>query len=156
MESYNIKDWLELFSYAATIIGIPLAIYVYYNDKLKDRKLKEKEALFTGHSLYADYLKLCLENPELQVYSTTLNKKDISPDEKKELIIFEILFTYLESTYLYYKDQSADVKNNRWEGWVNYIREFSEDDTFRKAWEMTGGQWDKEFMKLMNEIIRRN
>lgn len=156
MDFNNIKDWLELLSYAAAIIGIPLAIYVYYNDKIKERKLKEKEALFTSHSLYADYLKLCLDNPELNVYNSDLNKPGYSVNEKKELIIFEILFTYLESTYLYYKDQSDEVKSKRWEGWVNYIKDFAEEENFRKAWELTGGQWDKDFMKVMNEIVNRD
>lgn len=155
MEINNIKDWLELLSYAATIIGIPLAIYVYYNDKVKERKLKEKEALFTSHTLYADYLKICLENPDLDVYNSALKKTELSLSDKKEIIIFEILFTYLESTYLYYKDQSTEIRKKRWGGWVKFIEEFAVEDNFRRSWELTGGQWDEDFMKLMNDIIKK-
>ena len=156
MEFGKIKEWFELLSYAATIIGIPLAIFIYYKDKVKERKLKEKEALFTGHSLYADYLKLCLDNPDLDVYNASFNKVDFPLNKKKEIIIFEILFTYLESTFLYYKDQSDDIKNKRWEGWVNYIKDFAEEENFRTAWEMTSGQWDKDFMMLMNSLIKKS
>ena len=83
MEFGNIKEWFELLSYAATIIGIPLAIYIFYKDKIKERKLKEKEALFTSHSLYVDYLKICLENPGLKIYNTSFSESHLTPEEKK-------------------------------------------------------------------------
>lgn len=155
MEFSIVKEWFELLSYAATIIGIPLAILIYYNDKIKERKLREKEALFTSHSLYVDYLKICLENPELNIYNSLYSENKLSSEEKKELIIFEILFTYLESTFLYYEDQSDKVKRKRWDGWLNYIKDFSEQENFRKAWELTNGQWDEDFMKMMNSIIKK-
>lgn len=155
MDFSTVKEWFELLSYAATIIGIPLAILIYYNDKIKERKLREKEALFTSHSLYVDYLKICLENPELNIYNSLYSENKLSSEEKKELIIFEILFTYLESTFLYYEDQSDKVKRKRWDGWLNYIKDFSEQENFRKAWELTNGQWDEDFMKMMNSIIKK-
>ncbi len=155
MELNDILEWFELLSYIATVIGIPFAIYVFYKDKVKERKLQEKEALFTSHSLYTDYLKICLDNPELDVYNSSFNKTEYTLNEKKELIIFEILFAYLETTYLYYKDQSEEIQNKRWEGWVNYIKDFAEEENFRNAWDLTGGQWDKDFMKVMNEIVKR-
>lgn len=154
MEFNTIKEWFELLSYAAAIIGIPLAIFVYYKGKVNERKIKEKEVLFTSHSLYVDYLKLCLENPELDVYNSYLSGKEISTNEKKELLIFEILFTYLESAYLYYEDLSDSVKKKRWEGWKKYIEEFSRQENFRKAWKLAEGQWDEDFMKFMNGIMK--
>ncbi len=156
MEIYGIKDWLELLSYAAAIIGIPLAIFIYYKDKIKERKIMEKEVLFTSHSLYVDYLKLCLSNPELEVYNIHRNGIQYSEHEKKELIIFEILFTYLESTFLYYMDQSDEIRNKRWEGWIKYIEEFSRQKNFLNAWQITNGQWDEDFMRFMNEIIKHD
>jgi hypothetical protein len=156
MEFSEIKEWFELFSYIAAVIGIPLAILIYYKDKIKERKLKEKEALFTSHSLYVDYLKICLENPGLKIYNASYSESDFTLEEKKEIIIYEILFTYLESTFLYYEDQSNKIKRKRWDGWLNYIRDFAGHDNFRKAWELTSGQWDEDFMRLMNSIIKKN
>lgn len=153
MDISQIKEWLELLSYAATIIGIPLAIYVFYKDNLEKRRIKEKEVLFTSHSLYVDYLKLCLENPHLNVYSSDEKAENFSEDEKKELLIFEILFTYLESAYLYYADQSPLIRKKRWLGWKKYIEGFAEQENFRRAWKMTEGQWDEDFMKFMDKII---
>jgi len=79
MEFNNTKEWLELPSYAATIIVIPLAIYIYYKDKVQERKIKEKEVLFISHSLYVDYLKICFDNPELEVYNLSFHNPDFSP-----------------------------------------------------------------------------
>ncbi|MEP7145721.1 MAG: hypothetical protein ABI792_01795 [bacterium] len=154
MEIGKIKDLFELLSYAATIIGIPLAIFVYYKDKIKERRIMEKETLFTSHSLYVDYLKLCLSNPELRVYNISGNDTLYSEKEKKQLIIFEILFAYLESTFIYYKDQSDEIRRKRWAGWIKYIEEFARQENFRKAWEMTNGQWDEDFMGLVNGIMK--
>ncbi|MEO6693780.1 MAG: hypothetical protein ABIY50_13050 [Ignavibacteria bacterium] len=148
-----IKEWCELLSYAATIVGIPLAIFVYSKDKILERKRKEKEVLFTSHTLYVDYLKLCLTNPELDIFNSNFNNNSFSENEKKEIIIFEILFTYLESTFLYYSDLSDEIKMKRWAGWESYIKEFSENDNFIKAWRMTEGQWDLDFMNFMNRLL---
>lgn len=154
MEISTLKDWLELLSYAAAVIGIPLAIFVYYKDKIKERKIKEKEVLFTSHTLYADYLKICFENPELEIYNASFNDPELSPKEKKELIAFELLFTYLESTFLYYEDQSDEIKQKRWQGWKDYIEDFSKQENFLKAWNITQGQWDEDFMKFVNGLIK--
>ncbi|MDZ4711103.1 MAG: hypothetical protein SGI89_02115 [bacterium] len=154
MDLSALKELFELLSYIATVIGIPFAIYVFYTDKVRQRKIKEKEVLFTSHSLYVDYLKMCLENPELEVSNNDYGKLKLSEKERKELIIFEILFTYLESTYLYYEDQSPEIRSKRWKGWINYISEFSHQENFRRAWDLTEGQWDEDFMKFMDSIIK--
>ena len=155
MDFNSIKEWFELLSYGATVIGIPLAIYIYYQDKVRERKIKEKEVLFTSHSLYVDYLKMCFDNPDLEVYNSYFNNPDFSEKERKEIIVFEILFTYLESAYLYYEDLSDEVKRKRWEGWVNYVKDFSTQENFRKAWKLTEGQWDEDFMKFMNKLVMK-
>lgn len=151
----ELKDWFELLSYAATILGIPLAIYVFYKDKQQEKKIKEKEVLFTSHSLYVDYLKLCLENPDLDVYNNHSFEENLTGKRKKEIIIFEILFTYLESAYLYYADLSDEIKRKRWDGWVRYIEEFFRQESFRNAWQITEGQWDADFLKFMNSIMKK-
>lgn len=153
MEFSTVKEWFELLAYAATIIGIPLAIYTYYKEKAQERKIKEKEVLFTSHSLYVDYLKMCFDNPELEVYNTSYDNPDFSQKEKKEIIVFEILFTYLESAYLYYEDLSEEVKRKRWIGWVTYVKDFSKQENFKKAWRLTEGQWDEDFMRFMNNLM---
>lgn len=116
----------------------------------------EKEALFTSHSLYVDYLKICLENPDLEIYDLTYNKSNYSVKNKKEFIAFEILFAYLESAFHYYKDQSDDIKVKRWNGWVAYIKGYADQENFIKAWKLSGEQWDKDFCQFMNGLIKEN
>ncbi len=149
----NVKDWFELFSYAATIIGIPLAIVVYMNGRKEDKRLKKEEALFTSHGLYVDYLKLCLENPELEIYDITYKKPEFSTITKKEFIAFEILFAYLESAFHYYREQSDEFKQKRWSGWVTYIKGYIRQENFLKAWELTGNEWETDFSQFLNSLI---
>lgn len=155
MNFIEVKQWLELLSYAAAVLGIPGAIWIYYKDKVRDRKIKEKEVLFTSHSLYVDYLKICLDNPELDTYIFPLGKDGMDIKHKKELIVFEILFTYLESAYLYYKDQSPQIRKQRWDGWNKYIEDFASQENFKKAWDMTSGQLDEDFMRYMNSVMKK-
>lgn len=154
MNFQEVRDWFELLSYLAAIIGIPLAIYTYYRGKQSEQRLREKEALFTSHTLYVDYLKLCLENPDLNTYNTP-DGRTLDEIQKKELIIFEILFTYLESAYLYYADQSDAIRRKQWKGWEEYIKDFSGKENFMKAWNVLSGQFDEDFMKFMNDHLRR-
>ncbi len=147
----SIRDLFELLSYIAAVIGIPLAIYTYYKGKQEEQKIKEKEVLFTSHTLYVDYLKLCLEHPQLNTYNYP--EGSLSEKEKKELIIFEILFTYLESAYLYYRNQSDEIRRRQWKGWEEYIKDFSSNENFVKAWNRLGGQLDEDFMKYMKGIV---
>lgn len=71
------KEWLEILSLLATIIGIPLAIYIFHRDKVIERKQNAREALLNSHLLYVDYLKICLDNSELEVYDTAYFNPDI-------------------------------------------------------------------------------
>lgn len=152
----DVKNWFELLSYIATVVGIPLAIIVYLLDKREDRKLKEKETLFTSHSLYVDYLKICLENPELEIYDITYNNENYSEKSKKEIIAFEILFAYLESAFHYYKDQSNDIKGKRWNGWVAYIKGYVRQENFINAWNLSGEEWDRDFSQFINGLINEH
>jgi len=153
--SFNyVKDWFELLSYAATIIGIPLAIYVYIKGRNEDKKLKKQEALFSSHGLYVDYLKICLANPDLNIYDTIYNKPGYSLIQKKEFIAFEILFAYLESAYHFYKDQPADFKRKTWDGWVSYIKGYINQENFITAWTLTGDEWEADFSEFMNNLIK--
>ena len=122
-------------------------------DKRQDRRLKEKEALFTSHSLYVDYLKLCLDNPELEIYDITYRNPTYSSQNKKEFIVFEILFAYLESAYHYYQDQSDIIKTKRWAGWISFIKGYFKQENFKNAWKLTAAEWDKDFGNFMNVIM---
>lgn len=147
------KNWFELFSYLATILGIPIAIIVFIKDKRNSRKIKEREALFTSHALYVDFLKICLEHPELEIYFFTYRNKDYSLSKKKEMIAYEILIAYLESAYIQYADQSMKVKENRWIGWEKLIKDYSKLDTFLEVWNLTKNDWDKDFRLFVDLII---
>lgn len=153
MKFEDLKNLLESLSYAASIIGIPVAIALYFKDKSNERKTREKESLFTSHSLYVDYLKICLENPDLEIYDLTYKNPEYTKIIKKEFIAFEILFAYLESAFFYYKDQTEIMKIKRWSGWVDFIKGYIKQENFISAWRHTEDQWDKDFSHFMNVLI---
>jgi len=151
----HVKNALEILQYIAVIFGIPIALIQYISSTRKERKDREYETYNSLDEKFIDYLKLCLDHPDLDVFDisdSTLN--DTSLREKKtEIIIFTILFSVFERAYTMYHDKSKTVKKQQWSGWKEYIIGFSERKNFAEAWEISGETFHKKFQDYMNKKI---
>ncbi|MBK7918423.1 MAG: hypothetical protein IPJ94_19630 [Chloroflexi bacterium] len=77
---------MELLAKIATILGIPLAIILSLTKKAK-RDVREYGTYDASADKYIDYLRLCMENPELDLYDIPLEKKiALSPGTKNPSI----------------------------------------------------------------------
>ena len=150
-----IKDILELLSYLATVLGIPIAIYLFYHEKRRERISREIEAYSATHETYLEYLKLCLDNIDLDVFDIPdEHPVALSAEQKKrELIVFCMLIGIFERAFLMYKDQSTYIKKKQWSGWNNYMIDWSSRKNFRKDWAILRGQFDIEFVEHMDRLI---
>ena len=61
----------ELMSYVVTVIGLPLAIAVFFFEQRKERENEEEEVYQLLSDNYQDFLKIALENPDLRLFSDT-------------------------------------------------------------------------------------
>ena len=64
------RDWLELASFAVTVIGLPFAVVVFYLQQRKERENEEEEAYQHLSDAYNDFLKVVLANADLQLRSS--------------------------------------------------------------------------------------
>ena len=117
---------LEALSYVITLLGLPAAIYVYLREHSKERREREYGTYNALDDKYLDFLKLCLENADLNIYPQNLeiNVRLTPQQESKKLVLFEILISILERSYLMYRDQSSKIKQNQWIGWNEYMEDW--------------------------------
>ncbi len=70
-----LKDILEMLSYIATILGIPLALLLFWDEKRKERRDREYGTYDALDNKYIEFLQLLLEYPHLDVYYREGNEK---------------------------------------------------------------------------------
>ena len=121
------------------LIGIPIAILIYINNKRMERRDKDYGTYDSLDDKYIDYLKLCLEYPALDVADIprrelAASAAVLTPEQRHaELMMFSILLSIMERAYLMYKDRSYKVREKQWLGWDEYIRTWLERTNFKAA-----------------------
>ncbi len=128
----SLETW-ELMSYVVTVIGLPLAIGVFFFEQRKERENEEEEVYQLLSDNYQDFLKVALANPDLKLFSD--DTKVILNDEQKErqLIIFTMLMSLFERAYLLlHEDEMSPKQRRRWNSWEDYIQEWCHKPHFRE------------------------
>lgn len=129
----TLEHW-ELASHIVTVVGLPLAIFVFLFEQRKARENEDEEAYQLLSDAYTDFLKLVLENPDLQL-RTRSHTPNLSGEQlERMMVLFEILIALFERAYLLaYEDDMSDRKRRRWLSWEDYMREWCEREDFRDA-----------------------
>lgn len=131
----TLLEWTELASYVVTIVGLPLAIYVFLVEQRKERSNEEEEIHQRLSDEYNDFLKLVIENADLQLLRHSGAVGELTPEqlERKEAI-FGILIALFERAYILVYDESMDKQQQRiWQSWEDYMREWCRRRDFRAA-----------------------
>lgn len=145
----DLKEHLEALSYLATIVGIPIALLIFWSEKRKERRAREVEAYIRSTDRYIYYLNLCLDHPETKTFDPDTIDRGI---ETPRLIMFSILICVFETAFLSLRrDAPRQIQNRQWKGWENYITMWAGHQDFIKAWDMIGGDFDSDFQVYMNK-----
>ncbi len=147
---------LQSISYLASIIGIPLAILIFWDDKRKERMERENATYDAVDEKYVRYLELCVLNPELDLYYLPLEKKvQLNAEQKiKQFALCEILISLMERAYFMYSDKSSSIKKDQWEGWDSYIHVWCKRENFRYIWSLLGKDFDEKFYLYMDTVLK--
>lgn len=151
----SLTELLNALADAATVLGIPIAIILFVNEKRRERREREYGTYHALDEKWTDFLKLCMQYPEFDLYDLPLGRKiRLSPEQRiRQFAMFEILLSLLERAFLMYRDQSNRIKKAQWAGWNEYMHDYAERETFRRLWQLRGKEYDEEFMKHMNAIV---
>lgn len=121
---FRLEFW-ELLSYLVTVVGLPLAILTYWQQQRKERENEEEETYQLLSVAYTDFLKLVLENPDLQLRSRRAAPPLTDEQQERRQVVFEMLVSLFERAYLLaFDDDMTEKQRRRWHSWDDYMREW--------------------------------
>jgi hypothetical protein len=131
MELLLNRDLWETASFIVTVFGLPFAIFLFLYEQRKERDSEDEEAYQMLQNAYNDFLKIVLDNPDLQLRSAAM-RTDMSDEQRERmLIIFEMLIALFERAYIVsYEPDLKGVALRRWNSWDDYMREWGRREDF--------------------------
>lgn len=131
----TILEWMELLSYVVTVVGLPLAIYVFLAEQRKERQNEDEEIHQRLSDEYNNFLKLVIDNADLQLLSKTGAQGELTPEQnERKQAIFGILVALFERAYiLVYEDDMDKQQRRLWQSWEDYMRDWCTQRDFRQA-----------------------
>lgn len=115
----------ELLSYIVTVIALPLAIFTFWQEQRKERENEDEETYQVLSDAYTDFLKLVMENPDLQLRSRAAAPQLTDEQLERRQVVFEILVSLFERAYLLVYDTTmTESQKRRWHSWEDYMREW--------------------------------
>ena len=127
----SIETW-EMLSYIVTVIGFPMAIFVFLFEQRKERENEDEEVYQLLSDNYQDFLKVALDNPDLRLFSNE-EPPDLSDEQQERLLIIcSMLISLFERAYLLlYNEDMSPTQTRRWHSWEDYIHEWCHKPYFR-------------------------
>jgi hypothetical protein len=143
----DMHDTWELASFIVTVIGFPFALLIFIYEQRKERQNEEEEIFQRLSDEYREFLKLVLDNADLQLLRREGARLDLTAEQKeRRFAIFGILISLFERAYLLVYEEDMNKKARRlWRSWEDYMREWVRRADFRDALpELLEGE-DEEF-----------
>jgi hypothetical protein len=130
----SILETWEMLSYVVTVVGLPLAIFVFVFEQRKERNNEEEEVYQLLSDNYQEFLKIALENPDLRLFATEETVALTAEQRERMFIIFSMLISLFERAYLLmYEDRMNEKQLRRWRSWEDYMGEWCQRSDFRTS-----------------------
>lgn len=146
-------DFWEQASYVVTVIGLPLAIFVFLVDQRRERRNEEDEVYQLLSNAYNDFLRVVIDNPDLRLRSRTATPDLSAEQQERMLVILDMLISLLERAYLTaYSDRMNEAQRRRWNSWEDFMREWvRRDDFYYRLPQLLKGE-DPEFAAYLQRL----
>lgn len=152
----DVKLLMEILALALTLVGAPLAVWLFHRDNVKARRQREYETYHSLDERYLRYLELCFENPELDIFDVRHDGAEGASalKRRREQIALTMLISVLERASLLYGIGEGRREGRESKGWCEYIEEFAARENFRDAWSAAkGSQFEERFVAMMDKAI---
>ena len=133
-------EYMELLSYLATVIGIPLAIATFILQEKKERQSEQEEIYDKLMEHYSRIQEKLFEYPELDQHSTP--------------ILYEMLVSLFERAFILLYGETDPNYKRMWNSWLDYIDIWSAKPNFREALPALMRGEDPHFTRFMAEITQ--
>lgn len=148
-----LEGW-ELSSYVVTVIGLPLAIFLFIYEQRKERRNEEEELYQRLADEYTDFLKLCLENADLRLLRPGgAQEPATSEQQERKFALFNILISLFERAYIIVYEDEMDRQTRRlWQSWEDFIGEWCRREDFRAALPTLLQGEDEDFVRHITRL----
>jgi len=148
--------YLEMATFVVTLLGVPVAIFVYLREQGLQRVEREYGTYDALDDKYIEIQQLCLDHPELDVFDTPYeNPPELTETQRmQEEAILLIRISIFERAYLMYKRASKGLTQDQWEGWDEEMKEWLERPNFRCVWNEHNRYFDSGFAGYLNDHLR--
>jgi hypothetical protein len=150
-----LETWM-LMSYVVTVIGLPLAIFVFLYEQHKERTNEEYEVYQLLSDNYQDFLKVVLANPDLRLNSRPKTENLNEEQHERMTVIFGMLVSLFERAYLLlYDPPMSGDRLRRWRSWEDYMTEWCQREDFKEMLpELLRGE-DPDFADCIQTLAAR-
>jgi hypothetical protein len=126
---------VEFSFYLVETFALPFAILVYVFERRKERIADQEELYQRLSDEYTNFLKLVLDNADLQLLSKHAPVRELTEEQKeRRLALFGILVSIFERAYILVYEEHMDKQTKRlWSSWEDYMREWCLRPDFLKA-----------------------
>ena len=151
-------DWREAFeiaSYVVTVVALPFAVWVFLIEQRKERENEEEEAYQHLSDAYNDFLRIVLDNADLQLRTNAALPNPTPEQNERMLVIFDMLISLFERAHLVaYKHAMSPAEQRRWNSWDDYMREWCRRDDFFNALPLLLRGEDPEFQSYIKRVAQ--
>lgn len=149
MFDYTPLEWMEFFSYVATIVGIPMAMFIFVVQEKKERQNEQEEIYdkLMGH--YTDIQNKLFEHPELDIHDKPLENPE---DTRRQYILYEMVISLFERSFILLEYEKDPEYQRMWNSWVDYIRQWLKYNNFRAALPQLMEGEDPDFVTYMSKL----
>jgi len=125
--------YLEALSYVVTILGFPVAIYVFVYEHRRRQRNEESELHRHLSEEYDNFLKMVMENSDLLLMSRwSLPENATAEQQERSEIIFRMLVSLFEKAFIILHSESMDGDaRRRWLSWEDDMIEWCRREDFR-------------------------
>lgn len=151
----SLFDFTEFLSYVVTVVGLPLAIVAFMVENRHERQNEDEELNQQLSDQYTDFLKLVLENGDLQILRKQSQAALTDEQEERKFALFGILIALLERAYIMvYEEKMSNHRRRLWSSWEDYMREWCRRADFRAVLPVLLQGEDEAFGKYIERIAR--
>jgi hypothetical protein len=153
----------------ATLISVLLAVMLFIQGQRKEaaeharvaiqeRELRVRDAYSSLDDKYLDYVKMCLEHPDLDVFDTPIVNPAArtAEQQRRESMILSTLLSILERAYLMYNSPSDEFERNQWAAWSAYMSAWSGRTNFQAEWANSKKEFAPNFAGYIDGLMRGN
>ena len=143
----------EIASYVVTVVGLPLAILIFFIEQRRERRNEEDEVYQLLSNGYNDFLRVVIDNADLRLRSQSATPDLSAEQQERMLLIFDMLISLLERAYLTaYSDTMTPAQRRRWNSWEDFMREWvRRDDFYYRLPQLLKGE-DPEFAAYLQRL----